>query len=185
MDESGFSQRPSVHRTWAPRGQTPVIRDHAYCWQREAASAALLWRPDQPCTRWVVSLQLGSIRSAQVVEFLRQLRRHVRGPVVLLWDSLPGHHSGETQAYLHSQSHWLQVHRLPGYAPELNPVEGLWSCLSGKEMANYSPDTLGEVCAQVRRGMRRLRRQHDLGLNLIQHAGLLSEKERLHLCETQ
>ena len=90
VDESGFSQRPSVRRTWAPRGQTPVLREH-FNWKRLSASGAIAWRPDQPRTRLFLSLRPGAIASEQVVDFLGQLRRHVRGKVVLLWDGLPAH----------------------------------------------------------------------------------------------
>jgi DDE superfamily endonuclease len=47
--------------------------------------------------------------------------------------------------YLDTQKHWLQVVSLPGYAPELNPVEGLWSSLKGRELANRCESTIGAV----------------------------------------
>ena len=80
---------------------------------------------------------------------------------------------------------WLTVERLPAYAPELNPVEGLWASLTSHATANFSPHTLEELGGQLRGGIRRLRRQLDLGLNFIKHAGLISEQERLQLCEIQ
>jgi transposase len=49
------------------------------------------------------------------------------------------------QAFIASQRGWLVVERLPGYAPELNPVEGLWSNLKGQELANYAADTIEEL----------------------------------------
>ena len=184
VDESGFSQRPSVRRTWAPRGQTPVLREH-FNWKRLSASGAIAWRPHQPWTRLFLSLGPGAIASEQVVAFLGQLRRHLRGPVVVLWDGLPAHRSGQTQAYVEANRSWLTVERLPAYAPELNPVEGLWASLTSRATANFSAETLEELKGQLRGGMRRLRRQPDLGLSFIKHAGLISQQERLQLCETQ
>ena len=184
VDESGFSQRPSVRRTWAPRGQTPVLREQ-FNWKRLWASGAIAWRPHQPRTRLFLSLGPGAIASEQVVAFLRQLRRHLRGPVVVLWDGLPAHRSGQTQAYVEANRSWLTVERLPAYAPELNPVEGLWASLTSHATANFSPDTLEELGGRLRGGIRRLRRQPDLGLNFIKHAGLISQQERLQLCESQ
>ena len=68
---------------------------------------------------------------------MRQLRRAFRGqPVLLLWDGLSSHHSQTMQAYLATQTAWLEVERLPAYAPDLNPVEGLWANLKGTELAN-------------------------------------------------
>jgi transposase len=56
------------------------------------------------------------------------------------------------QAFLGSQRGWLVVERLPGYAPELNPVEGVWSNLNGQEFADYAADTLDDLTRQARPG---------------------------------
>jgi transposase len=60
-------------------------------------------------------------------------------------------------AWLGRQRSWLVVERLPGYAPELNPVEALWSNLRGVELANLAGDTLEEVTAAAERGIQRIR----------------------------
>jgi transposase len=52
--------------------------------------------------------------------------------------------------------HWLVVEPLPGYAPDLNPVEALWSNLKGVELANLAGDTLAEVIAAAERGIQRI-----------------------------
>ena len=44
---------------------------------------------------------------------------------------------------------WLTVERLPAYAPELNPVEGLWASLTSHATANFSPHTLEELGGQL------------------------------------
>jgi transposase len=54
----------------------------------------------------------------------------------LLWDGLPSHRSRAMRAWLATQRSWLVVERLPAYAPELNPTEGLWSSLKAAELAN-------------------------------------------------
>ena len=114
----------------------------------------------------------GPIRSAQVVRFLRHLRRHLRGPVVLLWDGLHAHRSLETRAYAQDQSAWLTVHRLPAYAPELNPVEGLWAWLKATAAANLCPDGLAPVRRQLRRGRQRLVRHPDRLVGFLHKARL-------------
>ena len=63
------------------------------------------------------------------------------------------------QAFVRSQRGWLVVERLPGYAPELNPVEGVWSNLKGQEFANYAADTIDGLTQQARRGISRVRRR--------------------------
>lgn len=114
----------------------------------------------------------GAIRSTQVVRFLRHLRRHIRGPVVLLWDGLNAHRSAETRTYLEAQRAWLSVHRLPAYAPELNPVEGLWAWFKGTAAANLCPDDLAPVRRQLRLGRRRLGRHHARLRGFLHKAGL-------------
>jgi hypothetical protein len=59
----------------------------------------------------------------------------------------PAHRSLAIRAWLRCQRYWLVVEPLPGYAPELNPVEALWSNLKGVELANLAGDTLAEVIA--------------------------------------
>jgi transposase len=53
------------------------------------------------------------------------------------------------RAWLNTQRSWLVVERLPAYAPELNPVEGLWSNLKSVELANLTGPTLAEVITQA------------------------------------
>jgi transposase len=184
VDETGFSQRPSVHRTWGPRGRTPATEEH-FNWKRLSATGALAWRPAAVQTRLFLSVKPGAVDSEQVVSFLRNLRRHLRGKVVLIWDGLPAHRSRVVAEHLRLQRRWLRVERFPAYAPELNPLEYLWATLKNKDTANYSPDTLDDLDGQLRRAARRLRRRDTLGLSFIKHAGLLSDKQHLLLCETQ
>jgi putative transposase len=89
------------------------------------------------------------------VRFLRHLRRHLAGPVVLFWDGLNAHRSLETRAHLEAQRSWLTVHRLPAYAPELNPVEGVWAWFKGTATANLCPDGLAPLRQRLRTGRRR------------------------------
>jgi len=114
----------------------------------------------------------GAIRSPQVVRFLKHLRRHIRGRVVLLWDGLHAHRSLETRAYVESQRAWLTVHRLPAYAPELNPVEGMWAWCKGTVAANLCPESLTPVRRQLRRGRRRLGHHPDRLWGFLHKAGL-------------
>lgn len=90
----------------------------------------------------------------------------------MLWDRLPAHRSKLTQRFIESMSHWLTAEFLPAYAPELNPVEPLWSYLSATDLANYSADSLADLANRVRTGTRRLRRQHDNGRRFLKHSGL-------------
>jgi hypothetical protein len=70
------------------------------------------------------------------------------------------------------QRWWLVVERLPGYAPELNPVEGLWSNLTAVELANLTGPTLAEVIDQAHLGIERVRRTPHLASSFLRRPGL-------------
>jgi DDE superfamily endonuclease len=76
--------------------------------------------------------QVGADNTQTLIGALDQLRGALGGQkATLLWDGLPAHRSLAMAAWLRRQRSWLVVERLPGYAPELNPVEALWSNLKG------------------------------------------------------
>ena len=125
-------------------------------------------------TRVFLMLHVGAVRSAEVVRFVRQLRRHLRGPVILIWDGLHAHRSRETRAYLDDQRDWLTVVRLPAYAPDLNPVEGMWSWIKGSRVANLCPDSLEPIRGHLRRARRTLVRRPRLVHGFLRRTGLSS-----------
>src|ERR1700724_1704652 len=120
IDESGLSERPHRCRTWAPRGQTPVLQYH-FNWKTLSAMAGVTW--------WNFCFRLfpGAIKSPQVVEFLEHLLRHLPGKLLIIWDGLPSHRSHLVRDFVRQQRARLWLEFLPAYAPELNPVEYLWS----------------------------------------------------------
>jgi transposase len=75
-------------------------------------------------------------------------------------------------AWLGGQRSWLVVEPLPGYAPELNPVEALWANLKGVELANLAGDTLDDVITAAEGGVQRIRRTHHLAWSFLGHCGL-------------
>jgi transposase len=171
-DESGISQQPAVRRTWAPRGETPVLV-HAFNWQKMSLAAGLVYRWDGWRARLFFQMKPDSYDSAALVRFLRDLHRELRGQrVILVWDGLPAHRSRLMQAYLHRQRRWLQEERLSGYAPELNPAEALWQNLKGQELANFCGESLEAAATQCRQGVRRVRHHPALLFSFLQHAGL-------------
>lgn len=170
MDESGFSERPNLHRTWAPKGKTPVLRA-PFNWNRLSSIGALALSPDRQRVRTFLQLHPTSVRTPQVLAFLRALRRHLRGKVLLVWDNLGVHKSREVRAYLARQRHWLEVEWLPPYAPELNPVEYLWKHLKSGASANFCAEDLADLTAHVKGRVRQVRRT-DLAWSFLKHSGL-------------
>ena len=89
-----------------------------------------------------------------------------------MWDGLPAHRSCAMRLWLATQRSWLVVERLPAYAPDLNPVEGLWSSLKAVELASLTTPTLGEVINQAHRGIELVRRTPHLAYSFLRHTGL-------------
>ena len=172
MDESGFSEAAVFRRTWAPRGHTPVLHPRGRNLHWMSAIGALAYQRRTGRARLLLLFQRGAVRTAGVLRFLRHLRRHVRGQVVLIWDGLQAHRSAPVRAWIEQERHWLRVERLPAYAPELNPVEGLWAWLKGACLANVCGDELAPLVASVRNGARRIRRRNQLPLAFLAKAGL-------------
>jgi transposase len=172
LDESGCWLRPPVRGTWAPRGQTPILRHRGH-WKRASMAGICCDTPDGSRARLCFPTQPDSDNDHPLIGVLKQLRRFLRGaPATLIWDHLPCHHSRVMGAWLETQRHWLQVEYLPGYAHDLDPVEGLWANLKGVELANLCRDTIGEVLDAARLGIARVRGEPRLLFSFLRHCEL-------------
>ena len=117
-------------------------------------------------------IRAGNYDTDSLIEVLGELGKFLGGEkATLLWDGLPSHRSNAMRAWLTTQRSWLVVERLPAYAPELNPVEGLWSSLKAVELANLATPTLSEVIDQAHRGIDRVRRTPHLAYSFLRHTG--------------
>lgn len=172
LDESGFSESPSVVRTWARKGQTPILVV-PFNWKRLSAIGGLITTPAARRVGLCLRLHPGSIKQPQILDYLRALKRHLAGrKAILLWDRLPAHRGAAVLRYLERQSCWLEMEYLPPYAPELNPVEYFWSHLSKTELAGFVGRDLEAVGSRVRKGACRVRRRTNLGQAFLRHSGL-------------
>jgi transposase len=172
FDESGVSLLPVIRRTWAPRGHTPVVRHH-FKWRRASMAAALCYGSRGGGAALAFHRHPNPYDTDSLIGVLGELRGFLGGQkATLLWDGLPAHRSKAMRAWLRRQRHWLVVERLPAYAPDLNPVEALWSNLKGVELANLAGDTLEEVTAAAERGVQRVRRTPHLPYSFLRHCGL-------------
>jgi hypothetical protein len=91
------------------------------------------YRPDGTEARLAFHLREGAYDTDQLIGVVGALRRLLGGtwPVIVVWDNLPAHTSLAMRAWVAEQRDWLQVEYLPAYAPDLDPVEGLWANLKG------------------------------------------------------
>jgi transposase len=152
IDESGLSTRPTRVRTWAPRGQTPVLQE-TFNWKSLSLIGGLaLWR-------FYFQIHAGSIKSPQVIEFLEHLQRHVPGKLLIIWDGAPIHRSCLVKDYVASTRGRVIIERLPAYAPELNPVEYMWGHLKNHEIANLVANKAWELSLEATAALRRMRRR--------------------------
>lgn len=104
-------------------------------------------------------LYAGSVKSPQVVDFLRALVRHIPQPLLLVWDRLPAHRSRAVRDYLESLGGWIHMEYLPPYAPELNPVEYIWAYWKQHELPNVCPKDYWQLSEGARCTLRRMRRR--------------------------
>ncbi len=155
LDESGFLLIPSVRKTWAPRGQTPLLR----FWQRHdriSVISGVSVSPRRRCFGLYYQLHRTNIRHPAVCAFLRHLLRHLRGPVIVLWDNGRIHRGPVIRDFCRAIPR-LHVEFFPTYAPELNPDEGVWHRAKAT-LANGRPDDLAALAAHLRASFTRLRR---------------------------
>jgi len=120
-DESGFRADAVNGRTWGKKGQTPVVERPG---QRQSISAASA--VNARGAFWYCTYE-GGLNAELFVTLLRKMMRHRSKPVHLVVDGLPAHKTALVKNYVASTNGMLTLHFLPGYAPELNPDELVWS----------------------------------------------------------
>ena len=160
---------PTVVRTWAPRGQTPVLR-HSQRHDRISVISAVTVSPARQRVGLYYQWHHHNIRDLQAVAFLRHLLRHMRGHVVLVWDNLGVHKSKLVKALCRRVPR-LHLEYLPAYAPELNPDEGVWRQTKGR-LANSCPADRFDLALAVIGELDRLRGSQDRLWGCIHHSGL-------------
>jgi transposase len=174
LDESGAALTPPVRRTWAPVGHTPILRHRMRGRRRISMAGVACYRPDATDARLAFHLREGAYDTEQLIGVVAALRRLLGGdwPVIVVWDNLPAHTSLAMRAWVRAQHAWLQVEYLPAYAPDLDPVEGLWANLKGVELANRACHSLEELAAAAEQGIGRVRGEPELLFSFLHQAGL-------------
>jgi len=155
IDESGFRLMATVCKTWAPRGQTPQI-PYRYKHDKVSAISGLSVSPRRHRVGLYYAFYERNIQRADVCEFLRHLLRHLRGVVIVIWDNGKIHRGEAIQDFCQRHPR-LRLESFPGYAPELNPDEGVWN-QTKQALANSCPKDLRELREQVSAQVQHLRR---------------------------
>jgi transposase len=127
-----------------------VLRHRTRHHRRVSAIGALSLSPRRHRLGWYLHFHLDrTVRQEQVVEFLRDLLRHLPGTIIVIWDHLQAHRSKLLRQWLRRVKR-LHLEFLPGYAPDINPNEYGWAYLKNNPLANYCPQDVEQLHRKVK-----------------------------------
>lgn len=133
---------PPVRRTWAPVGQTPIVR-HYYRRDRISVIGGLSVSPKRRRLGLYFRMHAKNISQEEVYDFLWHLLRHLRGQVIVVWDNASIHDPKSLRDLLRKYPR-LHLEYLPAYAPQLNPIEAAWHAVK-LPMANGKPEDIHDL----------------------------------------
>ncbi len=153
---------PLVRRTWAPRGQTPILYQRTRAHDKVSVIGALTLSPrSRRVGLYFTLLPDENATAGHFRRFLADLRRHLQRPLVVVWDRLAAHRAREVREAL-DRSGRVHLAFLPPYAPELNPVEMLWGYLKTNPLANHPATDAYRLADRARHHFQDIRRRHSL-----------------------
>jgi transposase len=167
VDESGFYLLPALLRTYAPIGETPVLkvfqtRDHLSMMSAITPQGWLFTRSSYE-----------ALTGMDSVHFLTHMYSQIAQKLLVVWDGSPIHRNVDVREFLvHGAAKQIHLERLPAYAPDLNPDEGTWRHLKQVELANVCCTDLLDLHSQVYLAVSRLRRKPYIIQSFFSQAGL-------------
>jgi hypothetical protein len=181
-DEAGQTLRPPKARTWARRGHTPTVAVSGKGSGR-VSIAGLVCLKEGHRGRLIYRIithrgRKGERRSFAETDYIALLdaaHQTLGAPVVVIWDNLNVHVSAAMRALIDARG-WLTVIRLPAYAPDLTPTEGVWSHLK-RSIGNLAVNGIDGLAATVRRRLRHIQRNPDLIAGFLAQTGVTLEPE--------
>jgi transposase len=174
VDESGFYLLPGLVRTYAPCGQTPVLRA-VYTRDHLAVMRGLTMDG-----RLYTLVRDEALDSLDRVIFLKHLLPPVSEKLLVIWDGSPIH-KGHVRTFLaDGGAQQIHVEQLPPYAPDLNPDEGVWHQLKNVEMRNLCCRNLTHLRSELGLAIRRVRRRPHVITACVGGAGLSLHNEVVH-----
>jgi transposase len=170
LDESGFFLTPTVRRTLAPRGHTPVLD----AWDRRdklSAISAITISPAAGRPNLYFRLSRQNLTGADVVQFLADLRRRL-GPLTVVWDRGQIHNKCVVVKVWLARHPDVVAEDFPGYVPDLNPDEGVWGWTKYGRLSNLAADDLDWLWEYVWEELEGAKGQPDLLRAFIRETGL-------------
>lgn len=173
LDESGFQLTPSVRRTFAPRGQTPVLE----CWDRRdriSAISCITLSPQQgrPGLYFELLPVNRTVHAEEVVAFLKALRRQLRGPFTVVWDRHVIHSKSRLVKAFLAENPDIVAEDFPGYVPDLNPDEWVWGWTKYGRLSNLAAWDAKELWDHIVMALTDLKFQPQMLNAFIEEAGL-------------
>jgi transposase len=166
-DESGFYLLPGVVRTYAPQGQTPVIRN------RQTRDHLSVMGGMTPAGKIYTLVRQKSLNGMHTIEFLKHLEKVACERLLVVWDGSPIHRRAEVKEFVSNRHGKIWLEALPGYAPDLNPWdEGGWNHLKHVELRNLACRDLEELHEQFHVAVHHLRGRPRLVQSFFAQAGL-------------
>ena len=153
LDETGLMLQPVVRRSWGPRGCPPVM----YCWDRRdrlsvIAGLSLATRRRRVGLYFLVRRR--NVTAAEVEAFLRGVQRSLGRKLIVVMDRWAVHRKA-AKGLFGDRRFWIEF--LPPYAPDLNPVDKMWAHTKHDDLANYVPDDVEELEAELKCSLRQTR----------------------------
>lgn len=181
-DEAGQDLKPGKGRTWSRRGRTPLVTVVGKGSGRVLMAGMICVRPGHE-TRLIYRTQTcrgrtgekKGFRAREFADLLTSVRRQLGDvPLIVVWDNASTHHAKPLRKFCERNSDWLTIVKLPPYAPDLNPVEGVWAHVK-KSLANLAPRTIEDLTPLVKNRLRAIQRRPFLPDGSITGAGLALE----------
>ena len=182
-DEAGQNLRPPKARTWARRGCTPVVAVSGKGSGRVPVAGLVCLKPDMR-SRLLYRMRIhrgrkGERRSMSEADYaglIAAAHHQLHAPVILIWDNLNTHISTVMRTFINAHDDWLTVVRLPAYAPDLNPAEGIWANLKNG-LGNLAARDVDQLAAAVRNRLKRIQYRPALIGGFLAQTGLSLEPE--------
>jgi transposase len=162
-DESGISLSPVIGKTWAPKGQTPIIRVTGKRGGILALSAI------SPSGHMRFRLEKRKINASVFIEFLEQIRKsHPNRKVGVIMDQAPVHISKKVAEYKESHKNF-EIFYIPPYSPELNPDEKVWRHLKHVSLKNYNVQDKKQLTKLVLNALRKIQKSPQLASSFFEN----------------
>ncbi|MFE0063256.1 transposase, partial [Streptomyces sp. NPDC059003] len=164
----------------AKRGHTPVIRVRGRSQRRFSIAALtcykhgersrLIFRPKRHLDH-----KRGGRRSLTWTDYrdlLVRAHQQLGGPIVLIWDNSSVDKDARLRTFIDTRD-WITCYYLPPYAPDLNPVEGIWPLLRRSRQVNTAFTDPDHLLSALRRGLRQLQYRGDIIDSCLTATGLV------------